>query len=779
MFLRRRSPLLRGSAAEIGRTRRGSREVPTWLPAVWPSSRSRTHLKSPCGTKQSPPIQGRQLWRWTGRSGNLAHALTRLRAALDSPCTSRSWCDIRGCYVSKVVVLHLSDLHFGAEPTPRISTHAIAARSIAISKLLDTLAAMPPDWRSQIVAVTGDIGWAGKPANYRTATKWLRGLLDSLGLDAEALVMCPGNHDVDRDLAVGSPPPASWQDADKWLDPPHMHLFLRPFKALASFGARLDIPTMQLGSLTTRFVGGRALQGLWFVSVNSAWFSRDDSDRGKLWIGLPQLKVMSDAGQFPADTGYDRAPLTVALIHHPITEVHSAEAYSIPDRVAAYRYLASRCHVVLAGHSHCQPTVPDRMANAAYCFLGGATYEGPNFHNAFSLLRFDLAARSVERRPFVWAPGDDAWQEKDLDEDGYSLLAVKKARRTMLGGAAAMTSLAPAIVESRRPKQVCIAAILHISDLHCREKKDTQELLEATQKGLRGLLAKQHAPSPDFLVVSGDTAYAGRKVEFELGTEFLRQVCAYWKIPPSRTLIAPGNHDCEWRGGRGQPVRGQASFSGFASELFEPLVGVAYPLDPQLQAYVMSDLPRGVQMLALNSAWECSREFPDRASINTEALESGVMALERQAAGFLPNARDGASVDEQLRIAVWHHPPAGERGLLSAGALSILSNHGFRVLLHGHMHIDRGPSPVYFHATGLLATSGGGLAAFGTSPSDTPRPGYELLVFSRSCSDGADLQLTRLLVQLDRATHRLELQESVLPVTPDWRKRHQYYTSAW
>ena len=54
-----------------------------------------------------------------------------------------------------------------------------------------------------VVFATGDIAFSGKPGEYEIATVFFDALLDAAGLGRRHLFVIAGNHDVDRDSALG------------------------------------------------------------------------------------------------------------------------------------------------------------------------------------------------------------------------------------------------------------------------------------------------------------------------------------------------------------------------------------------------------------------------------------------------------------------------------------------------------------------------------------------------------------------------------------------------
>ena len=96
-------------------------------------------------------------------------------------------------------VLHLSDLQFGI--TAKLSKKgsvAIRKREIVLEKkLLNFLQnEIPTDWKPDIVVISGDLAWSATKSDYEKFGKWLKKLLDVLGVPIQNVILCTGNHDI-------------------------------------------------------------------------------------------------------------------------------------------------------------------------------------------------------------------------------------------------------------------------------------------------------------------------------------------------------------------------------------------------------------------------------------------------------------------------------------------------------------------------------------------------------------------------------------------------------
>lgn len=87
----------------------------------------------------------------------------------------------------KLVILHLSDLHFGDE-----NETSAAKRKNTLDEMLQVLKNLPTEWKPQTIAISGDIGWSGLGKDYGLAEKWIKELLTVLELSTEDIIPARG-----------------------------------------------------------------------------------------------------------------------------------------------------------------------------------------------------------------------------------------------------------------------------------------------------------------------------------------------------------------------------------------------------------------------------------------------------------------------------------------------------------------------------------------------------------------------------------------------------------
>ena len=310
---------------------------------------------------------------------------------------------------TNTIILHLSDLHFGWDGTELHGTD----RTLALNGLLQRLRELEPEWKPNILTITGDIGWKGEQSDYKESKLWLQKLLEATELSAEALFLCPGNHDLKRSLAKTNPRPSTAKEADEVLSnkkvPEH---FQKPFENYISFCREMDIRPYKIGDIESYLFGSRTLGELNVICINSAWFSKDEEDKGKLWLGLPLIKHLEAKGHLPHPNTSKERPVTIALLHHPKEWLHDHEIHAYSNRKNTFDYLAERCHIILSGHTHGEVKKADQIAEHAWHLSGGAAFAGASHFNSFRLIQiFDNKAiyRSFEFDP---KSTDNCWLQK-------------------------------------------------------------------------------------------------------------------------------------------------------------------------------------------------------------------------------------------------------------------------------------------------------------------------------------------------------------------------------
>jgi predicted MPP superfamily phosphohydrolase len=309
------------------------------------------------------------------------------------------------------IILHITDLHFGYEGN---NVNAKAKRQNCLDSLLNEISNLDSSWKPSIICITGDVVWRGAASDFVEAKSWLDKLLENCDLDYSKVICCPGNHEVDRSKAKKIPRPSTASEADDSLEYPIASHFLEPFSEYISFCEEARIPALELGGMDSRLVGTCTINKIRFVVLNTAWFSKDNEDKDKLWLGLPHLELMQSNQKISILEKTPNAPITIALMHHPTDWLHPDEQAAFSNRTNTRDYLAARCHILLTGHTHAEVRDPDQIARGTHHFSGGATYAASNYFNNFRLIRIE--DECVVYRSFEYDPRSpkDEWKSSSV-----------------------------------------------------------------------------------------------------------------------------------------------------------------------------------------------------------------------------------------------------------------------------------------------------------------------------------------------------------------------------
>ncbi len=255
-----------------------------------------------------------------------------------------------------MLFVHLSDIHFN-------HTLAFDPDQATRDALLDDLDRQLRriDADAAAILVPGDIAYAGKAADYALAATWLEEVCHVAGCCPQSVMVCPGNHDVDQEVAAGAlvsglraqlrgpslpvgDQAADWSDHDTRLE---------KFMATPASAVELGRPLVDYNDFASRFGCGcdpSARQLFWekefplgglrlsIRGISSALISSREDSEGNLYVG-------------GRATLFRREPDVARLVmcHHPTNWMMDGPA--VRDR------LNDGCQVQLFGHEHDSRTV--------------------------------------------------------------------------------------------------------------------------------------------------------------------------------------------------------------------------------------------------------------------------------------------------------------------------------------------------------------------------------------------------------------------------------------
>lgn len=300
--------------------------------------------------------------------------------------------------MSDLVVLHISDLHFGIENDKTEQTKYIRPRQREmLSDLIETLKDLvkeDPKWKPDVVAISGDIAWSGKPEEYQLYHReFATPIASTFNIKTDHIITCPGNHDIIRDRVKGlSRHPVGGKDADvSELDNQQVIDQASHFEGYVN-----ELCNGNPAGLCQLFTFD---DWPWvsFLSLNSAWDCRNDADEGRLRVGLPLLEKLIE--HVPHEN------YVITLFHHPHTEIedyieeidasnhtrvikskhrkwlHISECEPQSDGARYFSsYVEQKSTFILNGHIH-KETEPQKLKKSIQ-LISGTLYskDTPKYH---------------------------------------------------------------------------------------------------------------------------------------------------------------------------------------------------------------------------------------------------------------------------------------------------------------------------------------------------------------------------------------------------------------
>jgi formylglycine-generating enzyme required for sulfatase activity/3',5'-cyclic AMP phosphodiesterase CpdA len=245
--------------------------------------------------------------------------------------------------------IHLSDIHFGHGDTEHGWDQRLVLETLS-NDLAEQCQQRPPN----VIFVTGDIAFSGKPEQYAHARAWFEKIGRTIGLGPEHMFTVPGNHDVDRaadrnrdiarllrELRAGHEnlDAALAHSADREKLMARMAGYLDFASGFAPERARAT-PRPPRERLFWQHRESRGDLVLRIVGLNTAILSADDLDQGRLALGKEQ--VTRGLVEPPREPG----ELVIVMSHHPL------QGGWLADEREMASWLSNRADVHLCGHVH-------------------------------------------------------------------------------------------------------------------------------------------------------------------------------------------------------------------------------------------------------------------------------------------------------------------------------------------------------------------------------------------------------------------------------------------
>jgi hypothetical protein len=335
--------------------------------------------------------------------------------------------------------VHISDIHFGHGDRSQGWDQQMVVAELSADIGRRVAAGYPAP---RCLLLTGDIAFSGATraaTEYQDAKAWLEELRTALNLDPAAVLIIPGNHDVQRNVAQANRNVArllrSARDGDENLvelmaSENDRALLRQRIANFLDFAAPYGPPRGDLLYWSHRIDCGAGLK-VRIACLNSSMLCDDDTDYRKLQLGNVQidstlLRPAVEAGE-----------LILLLTHHPFDWLRDG-----PDAEQTARKFA---HIHLCGHIHSADISMNRSGGGSELIrvVAGAAHETSSpgappsrYGYSFGSIHANGSGLELHYWPRLWSPKNREFRI-DIDNvpDGgqYAVFPL----RVKLGGTAA------------------------------------------------------------------------------------------------------------------------------------------------------------------------------------------------------------------------------------------------------------------------------------------------------------------------------------------------------
>jgi predicted MPP superfamily phosphohydrolase len=308
-------------------------------------------------------------------------------------------------------VLHLSDLHLSAK-----QQHD---EEIVLKAAIDAISAHRNEAGAfDLLIFSGDLVNRGGDQNvFKTATStFIERFLVAAGVSANQFVVCPGNHDIDRDVVRKVPyveagllkTLTNRSDINKFVDDHWSQPISSapmPFARLSEFYSKIWSASSDSCIATNLFLKAYLIKckdgDVGVACFNTAWRctgEAGDVDKGNLILGERVVDHAIDLLR--------SASMKIGVFHHPLHWLNESDQVAVEGRLQAEFDLLACGHIHRAGPELRKTTMGDAILSQAGCLYGHREW-----FNGYSIVEIDgsdtatvfLYEYSDQRRTFLLA----------------------------------------------------------------------------------------------------------------------------------------------------------------------------------------------------------------------------------------------------------------------------------------------------------------------------------------------------------------------------------------
>lgn len=295
-------------------------------------------------------------------------------------------------------ILHISDVHFKENEATATQSQITKALVKAIENY---------DKPIHYCVFTGDLANHALASEYKLAGEWLERVFLAMNNPDAKMIICPGNHDIDRSSAnVLSARGAAtsknlldmflYKEEDSFCS---LRTFLDWHEEFSNKNSWVISSWDKHVNLVTELHNDLNIN---FVMANSALLSCDNDDLGNLCVDLDQLNTCLEKSR-------DNKGLNICMMHHPLDGGWLSKWNQ--ERVDTLLKQKASCHFLMSGHVHDAEgsNSSNNSGQALASFKCGAAYTGGEWKKEFSILEVDIDGLKVTPNNFLYSESSNEW----------------------------------------------------------------------------------------------------------------------------------------------------------------------------------------------------------------------------------------------------------------------------------------------------------------------------------------------------------------------------------
>lgn len=318
-------------------------------------------------------------------------------------------------------ILQIGDIHFDN----RLSKTEKDKRNNCFEEMFDFLEQSIIEHPVDYLVLSGDIAYHGTPDEYEEAYTFIIDLLSKLNLDVSKLVMCPGNHDLDRTEIKEIDIPETPVAIEDRYSFESLKRISRPFENYISFCEKLGATpaTCRKDGLSSYLIGVISFSDIQFLVLNSAWAAKDDDHNNKMFLGSNFIESII------AEKLIDPDKFTMTVVHHPLSSLIDFERGNYRGSTNTFRKVQKLSDITVCGHTH-EMQLSISTEYGTPLAISGAAFIDNHYPNCVSVYNINKNVIQPVCYQYNEANDPEKWQPKYYTEI-FIDIPYEKAKREL------------------------------------------------------------------------------------------------------------------------------------------------------------------------------------------------------------------------------------------------------------------------------------------------------------------------------------------------------------